>query len=283
MKLHAIDYQADNAPAEFVKSLHETGFAILKNHPISGSYLKNFYQQWLTEFFLQPDAVKQPFMCKSGTQHGFFPTEASETAKGHDIKDIKEFYQFYPKHQGVPAALSELTNTYFHLGNQIAGQLLKWIEIHTPAEIQATYSQPLCSMIDNSELTMLRMLHYPPMTGNEQPGAIRAAAHEDICFLTILPSANEAGLQIKTKDNQWYDVPCEFGHLIINIGDMLQEASAGYFPSTTHRVVNPKNPQNNQSRVSVPLFLHPYPEVVLSERYSADAFLTERLIEIGIL
>ena len=35
------------------------------------------------------------------------------------------------------------------------------------------------------------------------------------------------------------DVPCDFGTLIINIGDMLQEASRGYYPSTTHRVINP--------------------------------------------
>ena len=40
-------------------------------------------------------------------------------------------------------------------------------------------------------------------------------------------------------DGTWLDVPCDFGNLIINIGDMLQEASGGYFPSTTHRVINP--------------------------------------------
>jgi hypothetical protein len=38
----------------------------------------------------------------------------------------------------------------------------------------------------------------------------------------------------------WVDVPCDFGMLIINIGDMLQEASQGYYPSTQHRVVNPQ-------------------------------------------
>lgn len=283
MILRAIDYEAKNAPAEFVKSLRRTGFAVLKNHPISESYLNQFYQQWLSEFFYQPDDIKQSFTSKTGSQSGFFPTEASETAKGHDIKDIKEFFQFFPKYQDVPDALSESTNAYFNLGNQIASQLLQWIETHTPSDIQTKYSQPLCSMIDNSELTLLRMLHYPPITGDEQPGAVRAAAHEDICLLTILPSANEAGLQIKTKDNRWYDVPCEFGHLIINIGDMLQEASGGYFPSTTHRVVNPKTSQRNQSRMSAPLFLHPNPDVILSERYTAHTFLTERLIEIGIL
>ncbi len=46
-------------------------------------------------------------------------------------------------------------------------------------------------MINGSEQTLLRVLHYPPMQGDEEPGAIRAAAHEDINLLTVLPAANE--------------------------------------------------------------------------------------------
>ena len=34
MQLVAVDYQAENAQEEFVKSLRETGFGVLKNHPI---------------------------------------------------------------------------------------------------------------------------------------------------------------------------------------------------------------------------------------------------------
>jgi isopenicillin N synthase-like dioxygenase len=68
----------------------------------------------------------------------------------------------------------------------------------------------------------------------------------------------------------------------VNIGDMLQEASGGYFPSTSHRVVNPQGNDQTKSRVSLPLFLHPNPEVVLSERYTAKSYLKERLEELGV-
>ena len=64
---------------------------------------------------------------------------------------------------------------------------------------------------------------------------------------------------------------------------MLQEASKGYFPSTTHRVINPTGQASNTSRVSIPLFLHPQNDVVLSERYTAGAFLNERLQELGLI
>ena len=64
---------------------------------------------------------------------------------------------------------------------------------------------------------------------------------------------------------------------------MLQEASGGYFPSTTHRVINPTGKRQEQSRISLPLFLHPKPDVVLSERYTADSYLMERLRELGVI
>ncbi|MGB7995352.1 MAG: 2OG-Fe(II) oxygenase family protein, partial [Photobacterium halotolerans] len=130
---------------------------------------------------------------------------------------------------------------------------------------------------------LLRVLHYPPLKGEEELGAIRAGAHEDINLLTVLPAANEPGLQVKAKTGEWLDVPCEFGNLIINIGDMLQEASGGYFPSTTHRVINPEGADKTKSRISLPLFLHPKPDVVLSERHTADSYLMERLKELGLI
>ena len=48
--------------------------------------------------------------------------------------------------------------------------------------------------------TLLRVLHYPPLRGDEEPGAVRAAAHGDINLLTILPAATEPGLQVLGKD-----------------------------------------------------------------------------------
>ena len=62
---------------------------------------------------------------------------------------------------------------------------------------------------------------------------------------------------------------------------MLQEASNGYFPSTTHRVVNPIDDRSNVSRISIPLFLTPHLDFVLSDRYTARSYLNERLQQIS--
>jgi isopenicillin N synthase-like dioxygenase len=63
---------------------------------------------------------------------------------------------------------------------------------------------------------------------------------------------------------------------------MLKEASGGWYPSTSHRVANPTGAARSRSRLSAPLFLHPRPEVVLSDRYTAGAYLEERLREIRV-
>ena len=277
--LETVDYQSDGANEAFVKSLHETGFGVLKNHPIAEAQVRAIYDNW--QAFFNSDR-KSDYNYNVGTQDGFFSSKISEVAKDHTVKDIKEYFHFYPWGQ-CPEDLSQELQTYYSQTSSLASELLGWVEEFSPEAVRAGYRESLPNMIKGSEQTLLRVLHYPPFDGNEEPGAIRAAAHGDINLLTILPAASEPGLQVLSKTGEWLDVPAEFGHLIVNIGDMLQEASAGYFPSTIHRVINPVGGATKKSRISLPLFLHPRPDVVLSDRYTADSYLKERLKELGVI
>ena len=138
-------------------------------------------------------------------------------------------------------------------------------------------------MIDKSPQNMLRIIHYPPLRATDSPQAIRAAAHEDINLLTILCAATAPGLQASNINGNWFDVPMDPGMIVVNTGDMLQMATDGYFPSTTHRVINPPNDERETSRLSMPLFLHPHDHVQLSKTHTAGSYLTERLEEIGLI
>jgi isopenicillin N synthase-like dioxygenase len=137
-------------------------------------------------------------------------------------------------------------------------------------------------MIENSDANLFRILHYPPLTGEHEPGAVRAAAHEDINLITLLPAATAPGLEVKDSHGHWISVPCDPGNIIINAGDMLQLASEGYYKSTTHRVVNPPENEAKKSRYSMPLFLHPRSEAHLSPTLTAGEYLNQRLREIGL-
>lgn len=278
MQVRVVDYRAADASEQFTRSLHETGFGVLVNHPIPQGLVEKIYADWLA-FFDGGD--KQAYAFSQETQDGWFSTEVSETAKGFTQKDIKEYFHVYPWGR-IPPTLRDDALRYYEIANGLAAELLSWVERHTPAEIARHYREPLSTMIEGSRQTLLRVLRYPPLTGQEPAGSLRAAPHGDINLLTILPAANEPGLQVQDMNGSWVDVPCDFGMLIINIGDMLEEASQGYYPSTQHRVVNPSGADAKKSRVSLPLFLHPRNEVVLSDRYTAHSYLQERLRELGV-
>lgn len=276
MHLPVVDFTSPTAPQEFCKSLHETGFGVLKNHPLNQDLVESIYAEWLGFFKTE---AKGKYAHDPVKHDGYFSPSVSETAKNNTKKDLKEFYHIYPWGR-YPTEVSDNARRYYAQGAALAATLLGWVEDNSPAEVKARYSMPLPKMIEGSDHTLLRVLHYPPLQGDEDPGAVRAAAHEDINLLTILPAATEPGLQVKGKDNAWHDVPCDFGYLIVNIGDMLQEASGHYYPSTSHRVLNPKGEGAKKSRISLPLFLHPRREVVLSERYTVEKYFNERMEEL---
>jgi isopenicillin N synthase-like dioxygenase len=278
MSIRTIDYQDADAGQEFVRSLHQTGFAVLKNHPISGQLLDSIYSGW-GSFFSSEE--KQNFLFdpdnRDGTQQGYYPIEVSETAVGHAIKDLKEYFHVVPGGRIPPALKPEILSyrkAAFELGEVLAG----WLQRFTPKDVIVGISEPITAMLC-SKASLLRLLHYPPLTGSEPANAQRAAAHEDINLLTILPVAEQPGLQVKDTEERWVDVASVRGELVLNSGDMLRELTRGYFPSTTHRVVNParERSRENVSRISIPFFLTPRLDVVLSERYTCGSYLAERL------
>ncbi|MBS30218.1 MAG: 2OG-Fe(II) oxygenase [Candidatus Marinimicrobia bacterium] len=277
-KIKTVDFQSKKAPEEFVNSLVKTGFAVVKNHSIDFNLINKVYDIW-DDFFKSDDKFNYLFDLEK--QDGYFPIK-SENAKGCSLKDIKEFYHIYLPWGRIPPGLSKDTLLIRKELKKIATILLSWINDLTPQNIKNNFSIPLYDMIDKSDTNLLRIIHYPPIKDKDDKNALRAAAHEDINLITILLSGSEPGLQVQDSNSNWIDVESDYGSLIVNIGDMLQECSNGYYPSTSHRVVNPKGQDNNKSRYSMPFFLHPRDEVILSEKYTAKSYLDERLKELGL-
>ena len=110
-------------------------------------------------------------------------------------------------------------------------------------------------------------------------GSIRAEAHTDINLITILIA--EPGLQVLGSSKKWINVELPKNSIVVNIGDMLQKCSNGFYKSTVHRVINPDK-SSNVSRYSMPLFIHPCNEVELAQNLTAEKYLNMRLEEIGV-
>ena len=271
-----INYNDSDADRLFEESLKNTGFAVIKDHPIDKDLIGEVYKEWENYFSSES---KNDYMFDEVKQDGYFPY-LTENAKGSTAKDLKEFYHIYEwgrkPHMIGPKTMflyKELTN--------IASTLLSWIQKNSPENVSKLFSVPLKDMIYKSQYNLLRIIHYPPLSGNEELNSIRAAAHEDINLLTVLVAGSQPGLQVLDNNENWLDVTTDKNTIVINSGDMLNMASDNYYPSTTHRVINP-DPDSNVSRYSMPLFLHPRDEVVLNENYTAGSYLQERLEEIGL-
>lgn len=278
MHVLTIDYTSPTAPQLFCKSLKETGFAVLSKHPLSAELIEKAYQQW-RDFFYSEN--KYHYLHQKPAQDGYFPFR-TERAKDKKISDLKEFYHFYPWGR-IPPETKEISLLMSHSLTTLAAELLSWIEDFLPIEVANQLSMPLKRMIDNSPNTLLRILHYPPLAeDSNEEAADRAAPHEDINLITLLPAATAPGLEVLSVDGEWYAITCDPGNIVVNVGDMLQMCSKHYYQSTTHRVVNPTKTAENVSRFSMPLFLHPRPEVLLSETCTAENYLHERLKQIGI-
>lgn len=257
--------------------MQATGFAIIKNHPLSNDLINQAYTQW-QEFFHSQEKYNYPF--NRDTHAGFISSSLSETAKAHQEKDLKEFFHFYPWGP-CPTELKTITLQIYQAINNFATELLSWIEASLPTNLQKNLSVPLSNMIKDSPRTLLRIIHYPPLQGNEAQQAIRAAAHEDINLITVLPAATTNGLQVKNKDGQWLNIQTNPDELVINTGDMLAECSQQYYQATTHRVINPER-SANVSRLSIPLFLHPCDNIQLSPKHTAKSYCLERFTELGL-
>ena len=277
MNVRKVNYGDPSAPSEFTKSLKQTGFGVLSDHPIDKDLIDNVYKEW-SDFFNSEN--KRRYLFNEVDQDGYFPFQ-TENAKGQTLKDLKEFYHIYPWGK-YPKEVSNTTRILFDQLLELTSTLLEWIQDQTPIDIASEFSMPLNKMIEGSRTNLLRIIHYPPLDGNEQRGAIRGAAHEDINLITVLVAGTQPGLQIQDTNGSWHDVSCDPGCLAVNTGDMLQEASGGYYPSTTHQIINPGDTISNVSRYSMPLFLHPRDDVQLSDEYTAREYLDERLEEIGL-
>ena len=92
MQVAKIDYHNNNAPSDFTKSVRETGFGILENHPIPASLIDSIYKQWAVFF---NSKLKNNYLFNQKQQDGYFPL-GTENAKGYIVKDHKEFYHYYP-------------------------------------------------------------------------------------------------------------------------------------------------------------------------------------------
>lgn len=271
MNVKVCNLRSNDFIKEFVESITKTGFAVVTHHGVDKGLIKDTQSAW-KEFFTQSRSYKDLFIDEKNPNMGFVGF-GGERAVGAQKVDLKEFYHWKPGYS-IPIEVAALTYKLFSLlEGDVSSQLL--YALNTVAPVGKNYSE----MCQDSDNTILRALYYPALKDIEiDPGSVRASAHEDINFLTLLVAASAPGLQVLDKRGNWHDVPFEDNSITINVGDMLQLASGRKFQSTTHRVNNPED--TSSDRISIPLFVHARSSTILAPGFTAQEYLKQRLNEI---
>jgi len=267
MEVRVCNLRSNDFSGDFKKSVIDTGFAVVTHHGVDNGLIRDMQQIW-REFFLASQPYKDSWSDLDDPNRGYkgFKTEK---AVGATKADLKEFFHWHPGWP-MPKEVSDATRQMFFQLEDVSGQLLSILD----ETANTTYSKDC----ENSNNTILRTIYYPALNFDSEPGAVRSAAHEDINHITLLVAASAPGLQVKDKEGNWHDVPHEENSIAVNIGDMLQLASRGFYKSTTHRVVNPSDSKSD--RISMPLFVHPHAITLLADGFTVGQFLAERIAAI---
>ncbi len=85
-------------------------------------------------------------------------------------------------------------------------------------------------------------------------------AHRDTGFLSFVYQHEVGGLQVE-RDGEFVDVPVRPDAFVVNIGEMFQLVTRGYFKATVHRVVSPPP---GTDRIALAYFFNPKLEATLA-------------------
>jgi len=304
VSLNDADVDPERFAQKLGKSFEEYGFAIIADHGIPDELIHRAEEK-AKIFFALPEEVKRKYLIPGGGGARGYTPFGIETAKGQQAFDLKEFWHVgrdlpqghrFRDHMPDnlwPSEVPSFKDTFVELFATFDTAGLKVLKaIARYLKIDENYFED--AVRDGN--SVLRALHYPPQT--EPTGEhIRAGAHEDINAITLLLGAEEAGLELLTRDRRWIPVSPRPGELVINIGDMLQRLTNGKLRSTTHRVVNPAPDRASKARYSMPFFLHfrsdflidalgetvPPGELPKWPPITANEYLQERLREIKLV
>ena len=300
----SLERDKGNLPEELGTSFRRYGFAMVRDHGIDAGLIARAWELTETFFALPAEEKHRYHIAGGGGARGYTPFR-TEVAKGATISDRKEFWHvgrdLPPGHSLAPTmppniwpdrpeGFRETFTELYHAFDRVGVQLLRAIALDLG--LPETWFDPT---VDDGN-SVMRLLHYPPVLENED-GAIRAGAHEDINLITLLLGAQEAGLELLGRNGEWLSIAPPEGAMVVNIGDMLQRLTNDVLPSTTHRVRNPSGERARYSRYSMPFFVHlrsdfvfeTLPECISADnpdrypdRITADDYLQERLREIGL-
>lgn len=246
----------------------QLGFFLIKNHRVDEALIGRMYQK-CRDFFDLPDTAKQRYPAEGPILGGFeflgFERESLAATLGCSTPpDRKEAMDFGPGFGGVewprkPPRLQATWHEYFHEMEKLC-RVLRAILAGA-----ANLSEDFFEDKFRQHLSSIRVINYPAIDSPPRPGQLRAGAHTDYGFLTVLLSEDRpGGLEVQTPSGDWLSPPVMPGTFIVNLGDCLMRWTNDLWLSTPHRVANPPaGTETDTRRQSIAFFHNPARDAVI--------------------
>jgi isopenicillin N synthase-like dioxygenase len=248
----------ENIASAWRDTCENLGFFCIVNHGVAKALLDDMELQ--SRRFHDELTVDQKMAVRvSRDQKGFIPSKATILTHSHyhthtkldsvecfvvatdfsqDHPEAIKGTQFYgptpwPKEESLPgfrSAVSRYMKAIENLGIQLLPMWEAALELK-PGFLKPFFTDPYC---------YLRIAKYPQVDF-VQNNEFGLGAHADTGFMTFLPPALEAGLQILGTDKKWFWPIVPKDAIIVNTGQFLSRWSNDRFRATPHRVLPPKN------------------------------------------
>lgn len=264
-RIRTCDMRSPDFAHQLGDALREIGFAVLEGHGVDPALYDEAHDKVLELFARLSPEEKLRFRAQrhGSVNQGYFPIK--ETSNMHP--DLVEGWVFCRRAFGDGAGELWPLPEYERFFRRI-------VEAHERLILPVMQSLLAYLGCDphlyDAKLTGtnfgLRLNYYPPMSEeDERSGAARLLGHEDVDLFTFLPAPRTEGLQVLNRRNmKWVRLTAPRGSIILNTGDYMQRISNDVFPSTTHRVSKPRDPeQRRQPRVSFPMAVYVWEEEML--------------------
>lgn len=267
------DAARERVVEQVLAAARDTGFLRVTGHGVQRPVLDELLAAARAFFDLSADAkldvAPQRWNPTSPNAYrGYFPA-ATDGKEGFDIGDpllvnlpgdlrreaLLECNRF-------PEALAEAhvaaVGRYFDAMSALGAILVRAVVAGlggAPDRVDSAFPRP-------GSASTLRFNAYPeraePHTVARDGTPLCCASHVDNGILTLLYQDERAGLQVRTRDGGWRDVPYDRDAFVVNTGLAFQQLVGGRLAATPHRVRQADGP-----RLSVPFFFEPRPDLAL--------------------
>ncbi|KYG42247.1 hypothetical protein M433DRAFT_146962 [Acidomyces richmondensis BFW] len=298
IKIPNIDLRPSNpdAPSQLLDAASKFGFVYIENEGtgIQPEDIEEMFQL-SKNFFASPEHVKQEVSIssnKAGKNHGWLSREVEKLDPATQKRpDMKEAFNIGEPLNGklqqpLPKPLQPHEQTILQFQAKCRRLCQRILECFAIAlDLRPDWFATRHDQNKGPSGTIFRLLYYPRVDNIEDDIDIRAGAHSDYGSITLLfQQPGQPGLEIKTPSGEWApvavdpyaDVLGRFNSgtlefrpppILVNIGDLLEDWTAGLLKSTVHRVVFPK--EGNFDRYSMAYFCHPLDRALLEPVPSA--------------